>query len=578
MAAQTAKEAAGAESTPQRSKQEVIERKRTAPVLPGKSQVTGSSNSEAKAVVAIRRATVAAATTAGRLTRVPTEQSEREANGEKILELAPPTDKKATAVQEEAPEAAPAIQKTLVALVEEDVAHVATLIVEEGVVTVVEGTPGEVGRLQPKEAPALEVEATAKTRRISQEGPGQEETPGVQARKKYQESGPEKLTRTLGQGEGPVQEERPGIQAKEGHQESRPGRHTRKPGQEEAPKYQARKKYQEPWPGRNIRSPDQEDTLGTGYQRILAHTRRTAVKGNLRPYMQPTGVFMHQEEMEIQRQGEKQPPEATQETGQEGEQGPVPGNTVRRKSTKPFARALGKIMIERKVDRAIKLTFLPLEHWQTWRDLKDDAWAETVRLGAFYEYTLPVPRTKLVADFVEGFQYTKREKTEYTLPIRATVRGKPVEITVWTIQQALGIEGNRTATAPKANKELDDKYVRQFGLIKSDFNTDGIRIKGFSEEYEDRVKALVEIMCMKKKSHYASMEVLENMYQAVRKGNHNWAPLILSSLRRLLIRVRTSNTRNIKGAELIDAILRSWFPEDEEYVDPDSDQESSGEE
>ena len=84
--------------------------------------------------------------------------------------------------------------------------------------------------------------------------------------------------------------------------------------------------------------------------------------------------------------------------------------------------------------------------------------------------------------------------------------------------------------------------MKAFGLTRADHNTDGTRIKGFTEEYQDRVRALVEIMCVKKKSLYASNELLENMYQAMKKGDHNWAPLILSSLRRMLIRVHTSPT------------------------------------
>lgn len=55
-----------------------------------------------------------------------------------------------------------------------------------------------------------------------------------------------------------------------------------------------------------------------------------------------------------------------------------------------------------------------------------------------------------------------------------------------------------------------------YGLSKADHNTDGTRVKGFAPVYQDRVRALIEIMCVKKKSHYASTELLENMYQAGR--------------------------------------------------------------
>ena len=42
----------------------------------------------------------------------------------------------------------------------------------------------------------------------------------------------------------------------------------------------------------------------------------------------------------------------------------------------------------------------------------------------------------------------------------------------------------------------------------------------------------------------------------------------------MLIRVHTSRTRKMKGAELIDALLKNWFPDQEEYIDPEPDQES----
>ena len=311
---------------------------------------------------------------------------------------------------------------------------------------------------------------------------------------------------------------------------------------------------------------------------------RQPVMGTLHQYMTRPATTGQMEQAEIQ-EVEGAPPQPTPELVEEeqpketeggaGQQ--KPGASTRRKQTETLARAPKKITIARKKRRTIKLTFIPLEYWGAWRKLKDDHWAEKVSLGSFYEYTWPVPRTELVSDFVEGFQYIRGEKTEYTTPIRATVRGVPVEITSWTIQQALGIEGSRIAPIPKASGELDPRYMRMFGLSRADHKTDGTRINGFDDPYQDRVRALVEIMCVKKKSLYASNELLENMYQAVKKGNHNWAPLILSSLRRMLIRVHTSPTREIKGAELIDTLLKMWFPDEEQYVDPEPDQESEEE-
>ena len=122
---------------------------------------------------------------------------------------------------------------------------------------------------------------------------------------------------------------------------------------------------------------------------------------------------------------------------------------------------------------------------------------------------------------------------------------------------------------------MDPRYIKMFGLTRADHKMDGTRIKGFIEDYEDQVKALVEIICVKKK--YASDELLENMYQAVKQGDQNWTPLILSSLRRMLIQMHASQTREIKGAELIDALLENWFPNEEEYVEPRPAQESDEE-
>jgi len=171
-----------------------------------------------------------------------------------------------------------------------------------------------------------------------------------------------------------------------------------------------------------------------------------------------------------------------------------------------------------------------------------------------------------VLDFVEGFHYTKGEKAEPNMPIRATVRSKLVEITVWTVQQALDIEGTTKPTARKPSKEFDTKYTATFGLEKTDFSSDGIQINGFTDKYHDRVKALIGLMYLKKTSQYANKVLLHHLYQAVTEGNLNWAPLILASLRRLLVQIHTSHIKDIKGAELIDVLLRLWFPDDEEYV------------
>ena len=80
------------------------------------------------------------------------------------------------------------------------------------------------------------------------------------------------------------------------------------------------------------------------------------------------------------------------------------------------------------------------------------------------------------------------------------------------------------AAIPKTNGELDPRHMKLFGLTRADHTSDGTRIKGFDEPYEDRLRALVEILCVKKKSMYASNELLENIYQAVKRATTTGPP------------------------------------------------------
>lgn len=70
-------------------------------------------------------------------------------------------------------------------------------------------------------------------------------------------------------------------------------------------------------------------------------------------------------------------------------------------------------------------------------------------------------------DIVEGFRYVKGEKVEYDTMIRFVVRGISVEITAWTIKEALGIEGTRNPGPFKTIKVFDVKYAIAYGLTKT---------------------------------------------------------------------------------------------------------------
>lgn len=57
-------------------------------------------------------------------------------------------------------------------------------------------------------------------------------------------------------------------------------------------------------------------------------------------------------------------------------------------------------------------------------------------------------------NFVEGFHYVKGDKSFYDSPIWVTIRGKPIEISIWTIQHTLGIEGHKTSNQFEAQQGL----------------------------------------------------------------------------------------------------------------------------
>lgn len=110
-----------------------------------------------------------------------------------------------------------------------------------------------------------------------------------------------------------------------------------------------------------------------------------------------------------------------------------------------------------------------------------------------------------VIDFVEENQYAKEEKIDYDSTIRSTVLDTPVEITAWTLNEALGIEGTKTSASFKTVKEFDAKYMVQHELTKYDINSDGFNVKGYDLIYQDMIQAMVEVSCVKKKFLYANI-------------------------------------------------------------------------
>lgn len=97
-------------------------------------------------------------------------------------------------------------------------------------------------------------------------------------------------------------------------------------------------------------------------------------------------------------------------------------------------------------------------------------------MEAFYEFIWPKPKSELVMDFVEGFTYVKGGGVGYETPIRAVVRGKPIEITTWVIQQVLGLEGTQGLKSQKFSISFNHKYTKPFEVTAGDYSNDGHKI------------------------------------------------------------------------------------------------------
>lgn len=131
-------------------------------------------------------------------------------------------------------------------------------------------------------------------------------------------------------------------------------------------------------------------------------------------------------------------------------------------------------MIERKVGKDIQLTFLSFEHWQAWRDLKNDAWAKRVSLGHSMSISGQCHTQSWCQTWWRVFNTPRgRMKIEYTIPSWATVRGILLKIMALTIQQVLRIVRTRTPRVPKSSNDLDPKYMAMFGFTRAGHNSDG---------------------------------------------------------------------------------------------------------
>lgn len=86
-----------------------------------------------------------------------------------------------------------------------------------------------------------------------------------------------------------------------------------------------------------------------------------------------------------------------------------------------------------------------------------------VSLDTFYNYKWPEPHTKLILDFVEGFQYIpltkykRKNHQEYDNPIRLLIRNKSVKITEYVIRVVLGFEEGVDVLAQGSNKGFSEE-------------------------------------------------------------------------------------------------------------------------
>jgi len=243
----------------------------------------------------------------------------------------------------------------------------------------------------------------------------------------------------------------------------------------------------------------------------------------------------------------------------------------RRKTTPINKRVQRSIVVQKNRARKMKLTLSSCSHFQYWQSTQDEEWATKVGLEALYERTWGSVREELILDFVEGFQRpTERRKSNETPTVTSMVRGQKVVIDAEIIREVLGLTGTDSRV-----DHVEDSDISRITVVPMR-SGEGYTVETCLEEYRTRLAALMELVCCRKRSLYASEHLIRHVVAAEQAGpNFDWAPFILSSMKRQLTTIHTTTSREVKGIELLDCILRNWFVHNE-TVPSEEESESTG--
>ena len=155
--------------------------------------------------------------------------------------------------------------------------------------------------------------------------------------------------------------------------------------------------------------------------------------------------------------------------------------------------------------------------------MADEDWAHSTGLDVFYNFHWTEPRTELLLDFLEGFDYVqppkegRRPSLEIGGPIRSLVHRKPVEISAYVIRAALGFESGQSLVGRCATISFQRKFAK-YGVTPADHQHDGKRFAALTPPYQVRIRAMGDAIGFKQRLTYISNDLQDHVYAAEQAG------------------------------------------------------------
>lgn len=223
----------------------------------------------------------------------------------------------------------------------------------------------------------------------------------------------------------------------------------------------------------------------------------------------------------------------------------------RRNSTNVDACACRIISIIWKEELTLNVKFLPNEYFSKWQASGDREWAAKVGFLALYGRERQSIWSKLIYDFVEGYNEAASSKDMVSL----TLWRQHLRVTKELIHEALRF----ISTMDKLPKNKATGLLAIMGNAPKGHK--GYSVKQCVAAYCPQLGALMEHLCLQKKCLYASAALAE-MIATVEKarGNFTWLGFNLGNLRRPPPTIHPQKSPRVWGTEMIDEILRRWFP------------------